>query len=107
MKNFLSCDWGSSCFRLRYVRDSGKKFDSIEALDKGIAATFERWKQTGGSKEERFVFFRNLIADHILLLEDKLKTSLKGIPLVISGMASSSIGMIEVPYKETPFKADG
>jgi 2-dehydro-3-deoxygalactonokinase len=28
-------------------------------------------------------------------------------PVLLSGMASSSIGMIELPYKELPFKVDG
>jgi len=107
MKNFLSCDWGVSSFRLRYVQLPGQDFDSIENPNNGIATTFDLWKKSGKSEEERFPFFRNVIADHIRQLEDKLKISLKEIPLVISGMASSSIGMIEVPYKRTPFKADG
>ncbi len=33
--------------------------------------------------------------------------SLDGVPLIISGMASSSLGMLELPYKEFPFSADG
>ena len=107
MKSFLSCDWGISSFRLRYIQTSEGKFDSVESTEKGIAATFERWKQSGKAEEKRFAFFRSVIGDHIRQLEDKLKTSLKEIPLVISGMASSSIGMIGIPYKKVPFKSDG
>jgi len=108
MQNFLSCDWGTSFFRLRYVQAPGLKFESVERAE-GIAATFEAWK-TKKEKEkesERFLFFRNVIVKHIRFLEKKVKTSLDAVPLVISGMASSSIGMLEIPYKECPFKADG
>jgi 2-dehydro-3-deoxygalactonokinase len=107
MKSFLSCDWGVSSFRLRYIQTPEGKFDSVESPDKGIAATFDRWKQSGKAEDDRFPFFRRIIGDHIRLLEEKLATSLKEIPLVISGMASSSIGMIGIPYKKLPFKADG
>ncbi len=107
MKSFLSCDWGVTSFRLRYIRVPGLKFDSVESPGKGIAATFDLWKQSEKNGKDRFSFFRNVIADHIYLLEERLKISLRGTPLVVSGMASSSIGMIEIPYKETPFKADG
>ncbi|HEX6846107.1 MAG TPA: 2-dehydro-3-deoxygalactonokinase [Chitinophagaceae bacterium] len=107
MKSFLSCDWGVSTFRLRYVQTSKLEFDSVENPDKGIAATFGRWHQSGKAEEKRFPFYRDVIADHIILLEHKLKTSLKGASVVVSGMASSSIGMIELPYKKVPFKEDG
>ena len=107
MKSFLSCDWGISTFRLRHVQVPGPKFVSFESHDKGIAATFKQWKQTARNEEDRYSFFRNVIDDQIRHLETKQKTSLKGVPLIISGMASSSIGMIEIPYKGAPFKADG
>jgi len=115
MKNFLSCDWGTSFFRLRYVQVPGLQFESVETSD-GIAVTFEAWKQKqnesgkqSGSegRNERFLFFRNVIAGHLQLLEEDVGISLKGIPLVISGMASSSIGMMEIPYKQAPLRADG
>ena len=105
MKNFLSCDWGTSFFRLWYV-EFGVKFVSV-GNSEGIASTFESWKQKRKSEDERFLFFRNVIHDHIGKLEYSLGASLKDIPVVISGMASSSIGMMEIPYKESPFKADG
>ena len=36
-----------------------------------------------------------------------MKTSLDDVPVVISGMASSTIGLRELPYKPLPFAADG
>jgi 2-dehydro-3-deoxygalactonokinase len=106
MKNFLSCDWGTSSFRLRYVDIVSLQFSSA-ASPKGIVKCFELWKQTGRKEEDRFSFYLDVIREHIRILEGQLSVSLKNIPLVISGMASSSLGMIEVPYKELPFRADG
>lgn len=34
-------------------------------------------------------------------------SSLRGVPVVLSGMASSSIGLMELPYKKIPFRTDG
>jgi 2-dehydro-3-deoxygalactonokinase len=107
MKNFLSCDWGTSSFRLRYVDADTLTFSSAVSPDKGIAKTYESWKQSGRKDEERFSFYLDAIKDHISLLEKQLKFSVKNTPLIISGMAISSIGMIDIPYKQFPFMADG
>lgn len=110
MQHFLSCDWGTTFFRLRYVQIPGLKFELVESAE-GIAAIYEAWKKKSekenGSAGSRFVFFRNIIEQHIRLLEEQLGLSLDGVPIIISGMASSSIGMIELPYKKAPFKVDG
>jgi 2-dehydro-3-deoxygalactonokinase len=44
---------------------------------------------------------------HKKILENKLNRSLENVPLVISGMASSTIGIINLPYKKIPFLTDG
>lgn len=107
MKNFLSCDWGTSSFRLRYVEPKTLKFIAVENQDQGIANRFDLWKKSGKDEQERFLFYRDNINKHIGILQQELNVSLQHIPLVISGMASSSIGMVNLPYKELPAKADG
>ena len=54
-----------------------------------------------------FLFFAEVIKSSIAVLESKLSKSLSGIPIIISGMASSSLGMINLPYQQLPFKTDG
>jgi len=107
MNSFLSCDWGTSSFRLRLVKIPGIQFTSFEIANQGIGKTFELWKQKGAKDEERFSFYLSVIDHHIGMLERQLNFSLQNIPLIISGMASSSIGMMELPYKEVPLDADG
>lgn len=104
MKNFLSCDWGTSSFRLRYVDITSFTFSTVESKDHGIAKCYELWQQ---SREERLSFYLDIIRDHITILERQLKFSVKDIPIVISGMATSAIGMMELPYATIPCRADG
>jgi len=74
----------------------------------GIAGTFDGWKtavgRTGVSRED---FFRQQLKTQIDLLATKTSIRVAGIPVVMSGMASSSIGMAEVPYATLPFAVDG
>src|ERR1700692_4888786 len=107
MNKLLSCDWGTSSFRLRVVEAPALTIIAEENSDDGIASIFELWKRAGESGKKHLPFYLNIIRKHIKKLEKKLNTSLKGVPLIISGMASSTIGMIEIAYKEFPFSADG
>jgi 2-dehydro-3-deoxygalactonokinase len=107
MNHFLSCDWGTTSFRLRWVDTVKLHFDTIETNDKGIGIMFDRWQQSGAGDRDRFGFYFEVIADQIRKLEDRLKQSLSKAPLVISGMASSSIGMLELDYRSVPFSASG
>lgn len=107
MKRFLSCDWGSSSFRLRLVDAAAWQYRTIEARDKGIVRLFELWKQSGTGEQGRFDFYLQVIGQHLQLLEPQTGQSLKNLPLIISGMASSSLGMVEMEYKKIPVFADG
>jgi len=107
MKGFISCDWGSTVLRTRIV-DAEKQSVLVETVsDQGISATFKLWKQGGSSEESRLLFYLNILKNQIDILEHQSGFSLKEEDLVISGMASSNIGMMELPYKEVPFYVDG
>src|SRR5450755_18208 len=107
MKGFISCDCGSTALRTRIV-DAEKQSVLVETVsDQGISATFTLWKQSGSSEESRLLFYLNILKNQIDILEHLSGFSLKEEDLVISGMASSNIGMMELPYKEVPFHVDG
>jgi 2-dehydro-3-deoxygalactonokinase len=132
MKQLISCDWGTSSFRLRLVATNGqtrtaaqagagKPAGSVGSVDAagpqtilaevssplGIASTFEAWKQSGQPEENRLSFYLSVLKDRIAALAEMGHAALGGLPLVVSGMASANIGMLELPYKELPFRADG
>ena len=104
----LCCDWGTSVFRLRLMNTLTFECIGEVMSPAGIAATFDNWKrggeQTGISKEH---FFRRQLEAQIDRLAAKTAIPLADIFVVVSGMASSSIGMAEVPYATLPFATDG
>lgn len=106
MITFISCDWGTSAFRLRLVDAETKKILATIKTEQGIAAVYNNWSNNHLTTD-RFHFYRNILAEGIQALEKEYKHTLKNSTIVISGMASSSIGMMELPYKDLPFHSDG
>lgn len=101
---FISCDWGTSNFRLRLVDSSTLQLLAEVRTDDGIAKMNSRW--TGkeapvpASKE---AFFIEFLAAQIR----SLSVPAQQVPVVISGMASSSIGIRELAYSALPFPVNG
>lgn len=96
---FISIDWGTSNFRLRVV-DTSLKILSFYQSNDGVKSTYQAWKSSG---QDRFEFYFNFL---------KQKLSIVGVnsskvPLIISGMASSNIGLKELDYKSIPIKIYG
>ncbi len=107
MTRILSCDWGSSFCRLRLADAESMDILAEEISGKGIADTFNKWKATRNNNDEkRMSFFIGILKEHIQKIEVAVG-SLQGIPLIISGMASSSAGMLELPYRHVPFATGG
>ena len=98
---FLSCDWGTSTSRLRMVETASGQVMGEVVADEGIARVFGRWNQLP-EKVDRLAFFQKSLARYITRLEAECARSCEGLTLVVSGMASSSIGMLELPYAPLP-----
>ncbi len=107
MKEFLSCDWGTSSFRLRLVDVNGYQIIAEETNNQGIAATFALWEQSGKAEEERCSFYLDVVHKYIGKIENRIGRSLSGVQLIISGMASSTMGFIEIHYSQLPVGTDG
>ncbi|SMB80909.1 2-dehydro-3-deoxygalactonokinase (2-keto-3-deoxy-galactonokinase) (2-oxo-3-deoxygalactonate kinase) [Hymenobacter roseosalivarius DSM 11622] len=104
---FLSCDWGTSSFRLRLVECEGLNVLAKASSKEGNAATAELWQQAQQPPEQRLGFYLAILQKHLNTLEEAVETSLHEVPVVVSGMASSTVGMMELPYKPLPFATDG
>jgi 2-dehydro-3-deoxygalactonokinase len=105
---FLSLDWGTSSFRLRLVEAPRLQVIAEEASDQGIASTYQAWLQTQEQEPAaRIAFYTQVIAAHLPALENQAGRSFRGLPLLLSGMASSTIGLLELPYQRLPFATDG
>lgn len=103
---YISCDWGSSNLRLRLVTSVDLQILGEHFSDHGIAKTYNMW-QLSNDAMEREDYFTDVILQEVLKLEQVSNIRTKGIPILCSGMASSSIGIKELPYATIPFKLNG
>jgi len=107
-KEFLSCDWGTSNFRLRVIRTPELEVLAEETSDEGVSKVLKDWQATNDKDDnKRAAFYFDILKKHIAQLEKKLNRTLDGVQVVISGMASSSIGFADLPYQPLPISTDG
>lgn len=99
IKEILSCDWGTSSFRLRHVSLPDKEILMEISNDLGIGQVYNDWLQTGKDESERLNFYKETLLKQL----QNFSSVDKNIPLIISGMASSSIGMKTLDYTAVPF----
>ena len=101
---FIGCDWGTSSLRLAWVHMPSRTLHAKVSASHGIKKTYQQWVELGTSANQgRESFFLRQLAPFIEELEQTVGESMEGAPVVISGMASSSIGMAELPYSPLPF----
>lgn len=102
---FISCDWGSSQLRLALVQaEEGTVLAKVRS-SLGARQFFQEWQKS--STTSRLEFGQEKLAGELSQLSAQSGMSLAGLPLIISGMASSSLGISELPYAKTPFHLDG
>lgn len=103
----LCCDWGTTSFRLRLTN---LKADVIAEThsEKGILFFHNQWlSQNDDNLDRRFDYYLQYIQSQIREIHHDLEIDIATLPLVISGMAISSIGMINMPYENLPFSVAG
>ena len=106
----LGCDWGSSSFRLKLFNIAEQKVVGEINTKEGIVNTFKLWQvylKTETSPISREHFFRQKLKNNLDILAEQLSKDLNHISIMISGMASSSIGMFDVAYSNLPYSLDG
>lgn len=104
MNKFISCDWGTSSLRLRLADIDTQEVLAEYTSQQGIVATNALWKN---SSLERFLFYRSVLSQGIKKLSMQCGYNLFNVVVVVSGMASSSIGIKELEYKMLPVNANG
>ncbi|HXG62617.1 MAG TPA: 2-dehydro-3-deoxygalactonokinase [Planctomycetota bacterium] len=96
---FLSCDWGTTRFRLRLA--DGERSGPELVSDLGVGTLAARTKPA-----DRPAAFRKALAAAVRALRRRAGLR-EDLPVVVSGMAGSSIGWKELPYARLPFRLDG
>lgn len=96
----LSCDWGTSSFRLRVLEVDTQRLRGEVRSSEGASVIAG---ETPGRAERFAAVLRRQIAE----LAQQCALPLAEVSVVISGMASSSIGWQELPYGPLPVGLDG
>jgi 2-dehydro-3-deoxygalactonokinase len=107
-KHIITCDWGTTNFRLRLIDPLKHKVFSEVVSPDGVATVYQAWKNSNTQDKQAF-FIEKLKQQvtQLALKSSKIEKILRGGEIVISGMASSTIGIVEMPYANMPFDLDG
>ncbi|NLR91547.1 MULTISPECIES: 2-dehydro-3-deoxygalactonokinase [Flammeovirga] len=100
-KKFISCDWGTSNFRLRLI--DTETLDVLEELqtNQGVKKMYNEY--CAQRKFDRGNFFSRYLIEQLAQV-----TSLDDDNVIVaSGMITSSMGMQELGYSEMPFNEGG
>lgn len=100
----LSCDWGTSNFRLYLLESKNLACLGQVSSPAGVGVLRRQIEEQG---VEATPFFLSFLQEQVERLAQQVEENLTGIPLFISGMASSSIGIFELPYAQLPFSITG
>ena len=99
---FLSCDWGTSRFRLRLA-----DLNSYQILAEVTSADGVARLASENTPDARAEKYRQVLQKGVSQLQAICGKTLADLPIILSGMASSSLGWKELPYAELPFALSG
>jgi 2-dehydro-3-deoxygalactonokinase len=99
---FISVDWGTSNLRVRLARRLGGEMLAEVVTDDGVARLAAEHPVA-----ERPAAYHSTLTRAVSQLADRCPAPVETLPVVISGMASSSLGWRELPYASLPMALDG
>lgn len=105
MTSFFSCDWGTTTFRLRRVKAATG--DVMDERREAFGAKLLFSSFAPGDTTAREEAFANFLREQLCRMAGNDMASLDGASVIISGMASASIGWRELPYSHVPVDLDG
>jgi 2-dehydro-3-deoxygalactonokinase len=105
MTSFFSCDWGTTSFRLRRVNAATGDVMDERREASGAKVLFSSCAP--GDTTAREEAFANFLREQLCRMAGNDMASLDGASVIISGMASSSVGWRELPYTHVPVGLDG
>lgn len=100
-KQFVSCDWGTSNFRLRLVNTETLEVVKEHSTEKGVKKLYQEYNNQNEYEQSRF------FTDYLMKQLQYLPLGKDNTLVVASGMASSSIGIQELKYSKVPFGTSG
>lgn len=103
----VSCDWGTSNLRIRLVDLVGGEVICERTTREGVAVLDQARESQGIPAEGRAVYLCRYLDGQLDALAEAAGEAVGGLPVVVSGMASSTLGIRPLPYAPLPFRLDG
>ena len=104
---FFSCDWGTSAFRLSLINAENQVVIKTLKTHQGIGELNKLYtSEARDAGTTREFFLLQYLQQQIDLLKEGINHIAANIPVIISGMASSSIGIRELPYAPLPLRLE-
>ncbi|MBD0402314.1 2-dehydro-3-deoxygalactonokinase [Flammeovirga sp. EKP202] len=100
-KQFVSCDWGTSNFRLRLIDTDSLDVVKEHKTNKGVKALYQEFSANSTTSQSQF--FSEYLTKQLKEIDEERQSNY----IVASGMASSSIGLQELSYAQMPIDAYG
>lgn len=98
---FISCDWGTSNFRLKLVKTNSLEIKKEITSDQGIKILHQKFLMQ--KKLNQLEFFSKYLLGQIQLLSEEHQAQL----IISAGMVTSNIGLYELDYATLPFNGNG
>lgn len=98
---FISCDWGTSNFRLTLVKGESLEIISEHKTEKGVKVLYNEFLEQ--KKLSQTDFFSNYLLSQMQVFPKQYQSCL----IVSSGMVTSNIGLHNMDYAEIPFDSEG
>ena len=106
-ERIVSCDWGTSNVRIRLVDTVGGNVICERSTRDGIAVLDQARESLGIEAEDRAAYLCRHLDGQLDALAEASGEEIGGLPVVVSGMASSTLGIRPLAYAPVPFRLDG
>lgn len=104
---YLSVDWGTSSLRVRLAQTRADGTARVVAQVRSPNGVSSIHAQVLTAGSDRAAAFSLVLNEQLVLLGHRTDVPLAQLPLVISGMAGSTLGWLELPYSHVPFALSG
>ncbi|SHI30184.1 2-dehydro-3-deoxygalactonokinase [Aquimarina spongiae] len=101
-KQFISCDWGTTNFRIRLVDTKNLKVIQEHKTNLGVSKLYQKYLEQKEFSQE--AFFKNYLLKQLNVFSGIDKNNLL---VIASGMITSTIGMKELKYASVPQSING
>jgi 2-dehydro-3-deoxygalactonokinase len=106
-RRIVSCDWGTSNFRIRLVDPAIGEVLCEQSSQEGISVLDQSRESLGMATEDRAKYLCRYLDGQLDALAETAREPIGGLPVIVSGMASSNLGIRPLPYALVPFRLDG